>query len=144
MPQDTLRRSTARPQIVNHTIFTGDNLDIMRGMDSESIDLIYLDPPFNSNKHYKAPIGSAAAGAEFKDAWHMEDTKAAWWGLIADEYPAIYKVVDAAGDVGSDGDKAYLIYMAMRLLEMHRILKPTGSIYLRANCQQSLRFDRKK
>lgn len=130
MSQKTLRRPPPGQQIANHTIFTGDNLDIMRGMDSESVDLIYLDPPFNSNRHYEAPIGSKAAGAEFKDAWTFEDTKDAWWGLIADKHPALYKVIDAAGDVGSDGDKAYLIYMAMRLLEMHRILKPTGSIYL--------------
>ena len=130
MSQQTLRRPPKGQQIANHTIFTGDNLDIMRGMDSESIDLIYLDPPFNSNRHYAAPIGSKAAGAEFKDAWTFEDTKDAWWGLIADKHPALYKVIDAAGDVGNAGDKAYLIYMAMRLLEMHRILKPTGSIYL--------------
>ena len=130
MSQNTLKRPAKGQQIANHTIFTGDNLDIMRGMDSESIDLIYLDPPFNSNRHYAAPIGSKAAGAEFKDAWTFEDTKDAWWGLIADEHPALYKVIDAAGDVGNEGDKAYLIYMAMRLLEMHRILKPTGSIYL--------------
>ena len=122
--------SPKKQQIDDQTIFTGDNLDIMRGMDSESVDLIYLDPPFNSNRHYEAPIGSQAAGAEFKDAWTFEDTKEAWWGLIADEHPAIYKVIDAAGDVGNEGDKAYLIYMAMRLLEMHRILKPTGSVYL--------------
>ena len=48
------------------TIFTGDNLSIMRGMNSESVDLIYLDPPFNSKTNYAAPIGSEAAGAEFK------------------------------------------------------------------------------
>lgn len=130
MSQQTLRRPPKGQQIANHTIFTGDNLDIMRGMDSESIDLIYLDPPFNSNRHYAAPIGSKAAGAEFKDAWTFEDTKDAWWGLIADKHPALYKVIDAAGDVGNAGDKAYLIYMAMRLLETHRILRPTGSIYL--------------
>ena len=44
------------------TIWTGDNLDILRGMNSESVDLIYLDPPFNSNRNYSAPVGSAAAG----------------------------------------------------------------------------------
>ena len=43
-------------------MWTGDNLDIMRGMNSESVDLIYLDPPFNSNRTYSAPIGSQAAG----------------------------------------------------------------------------------
>ena len=124
-------------QIPHQTIFTGDNLDIMRGMDSESIDLIYLDPPFNSNRHYKAPIGSKAAGAQFKDAWTFEDTKAAWWGLIADEHPALYKLIDTVGEIGNEGDKAYLIYMAMRLLEMRRILKETGSIYLHCDSTMS-------
>lgn len=47
----------------NRTLWTGDNLDIMRGMNSSSVDLIYLDPSFNSNRTYSAPIGSAAAGA---------------------------------------------------------------------------------
>ena len=54
----------------NRTLWTGDNLDIMRGMNSDSVDLIYLDPPFNSNRdYYAAPIGSEAAGAAFKDTW---------------------------------------------------------------------------
>jgi len=51
-----------QPNWVNRTMWTGDNLDIMRGMNSESVDLIYLDPPFNSNRDYAAPIGSKAAG----------------------------------------------------------------------------------
>ncbi len=46
------------PNWANRTIFTGDNLDVMRGMNSESVDLIYLDPPFNSNRNYSAPVGS--------------------------------------------------------------------------------------
>ena len=54
----------------NRTLWTGDNLEIMRGMNSESVDLIYLDPPFNSNRDYAAPIGSEAAGAAFKDRVH--------------------------------------------------------------------------
>ena len=53
--------------VKNRTLFTGDNLDVMRGMNSDSVDLIYLDPPFNSNKSDEAPIGSVAAGAAFKD-----------------------------------------------------------------------------
>ena len=52
-------------------MWTGDNLPIMRGMNSESVDLIYLDPPFNSNRTYSAPIGSEAAGAAFKDTWTL-------------------------------------------------------------------------
>ena len=48
------------------TIWTGDNLDILRGINSETVDLIYLDPPFNSNRTYSAPIGSKAAGAAWR------------------------------------------------------------------------------
>ena len=61
------------PNWANQTIWTGDNLDIMRGMNSESVDLIYLDPPFNSDQDYEAPIGSPAKGAEFKDIWTLDD-----------------------------------------------------------------------
>ena len=72
----------------DRTIWTGDNLDILRGLNSDSVDLIYLDPPFNSNRNYAAPIGSAAAGAAFKDTWTLDDLDVAWMGLIADEQPA--------------------------------------------------------
>jgi len=54
------------PNWADKTVFTGDNLPIMRAMNSASVDLIYLDPPFNSKADYAAPIGSAAAGAAFK------------------------------------------------------------------------------
>lgn len=116
--------------VKNRTLFTGDNLPILRGMESDSVDLIYLDPPFNSNRHYSAPIGSQAAGAAFKDAWTFEDTDAAWWGQLSEQYPALYSVIHAAGEVGGKGDQAYLIYMAIRLLELQRVLKLTGSLYL--------------
>ena len=62
-----------QPNWANRTVWTGDNLDIMRGMNSETVDLIYLDPPFNSNRSYEAPIGSQAAGAAFKDTWTLND-----------------------------------------------------------------------
>ena len=109
------------------TIFTGDNLPIMRGMNSASVDLIYLDPPFNSNANYAAPIGSEAAGAEFKDTWTLHDVDVAWLDLIETKHPALNRVIHAAM---TNSDKSYLIYMAVRLLEMHRILRSTGSIYL--------------
>ena len=109
------------------TIFTGDNLPIMRGMNSASVDLIYLDPPFNSNANYAAPIGSKSAGAEFKDTWTLDDVDNAWLDLIETKYPALNRVIHAAM---TNSDKSYLIYMAARLLEMKRILKDTGSIYL--------------
>ena len=119
-----------RPNFTTRTVWTGDNLDILRGINSESIDLIYLDPPFNSNKTYSAPIGSKAAGAAFKDTWTLDDVDEAWHGEIADRDPALYSIIDAAGLAHGASMKSYLIMMAVRLLEMWRVLKPTGSIYL--------------
>ena len=116
-----------RANWANRTIWTGDNLPIMRGMNSGSVDLIYLDPPFNSNANYAAPIGSEAAGAEFKDTWTLADVDVAWLDLIEAKYPKLNRVIHAAL---TDSDKSYLIYMAVRLLEMKRILSSTGSIYL--------------
>ena len=114
----------------NRTVFTGDNLDMMRGMNSESVDLIYADPPFNSNKNYAAPIGSEAAGAAFKDTWTLSDIDVAWLGIVADKHPGVYKVVEAAGVTHGKGMQSYLCMMGIRLIEMRRLLKPTGSIYL--------------
>ena len=109
------------------TIWTGDCLYILRGMNSETADLIYLDPPWNSKANYAAPIGSRAAGAEFKDTWSLSDVDVEWINLIQTKHPALYRVLLAAL---RDSDKSYIAYMAARLLEMRRVLKSTGSIYL--------------
>ena len=114
----------------NRTVFTGDNLDVLRGMDSGTVDLIYADPPFNSNRDYSAPIGSEAAGAAFKDTWTLSDIDEAWLEIIRDQHPAPHAVIEAAGAAHGDGMKSYLCMMAIRLLELRRVLKPTGSIYL--------------
>ena len=118
------------PNWANQTIWTGDNLPILRGMNSGCVDLIYLDPPFNSNRTYSAPIGSEAAGVAFKDTWTLEDVDVAWHGEIAEQNPAVYAVIGAAGEAHGKGMKSYLIMMAVRLLELRRILRDTGSIYL--------------
>ena len=115
------------PNFRAKTIWTGDNLYIMRGINSATIDLIYLDPPFNSKVNYAAPIGSEAAGAAFKDTWTLRDLDVEWLDLIESQHPALHRVIMAAME---DSDKSYLVYMAARLLEMHRLLKDTGSIYL--------------
>ena len=79
----------------NRTLFIADNLDIMRGIDSESVDLIYLDPPFNTKREYKAPIGSPAEGATFKDIWTDEDVKEEWRGEIASRHQDLYEAIKA-------------------------------------------------
>ena len=112
------------------TIFTADNLSVLRGMNSECVDLIYLDPPFNSNRNFAAPIGSKAAGAAFKDTWTLDDLDLAWLGQIAEQNEKLYTLIHAAGLTHGKGMKSYLIMMAVRLLEMHRVLKSSGSVYL--------------
>ena len=116
--------------IRNRSIFEGDNLDVMRGMNDGCVDLIYLDPPFNSNRDYAAPIGSEAAGAAFKDTWDLTDVDEAWHNEIAETDLALYKIIDASQYSHGNGMKSYLIMMAVRLLEMRRILKAAGSIYV--------------
>ena len=111
----------AAPNFADKTIWAGDNLDILRGMNSECVDLIYLDPPFNSNRDYEAPVGSAAAGAAFKDTWTLSDLDVAWMGLIADEHPAVANLLHTASLTHGKGMQSYLTMMAVRLLEMRRV-----------------------
>ena len=72
----------------DRTIWTGDNLEILRGLNSASVDLIYLDPPFNSNRNYVAPVGSAADGAAFKDTWTLSDLDGACRRRAAGHVPS--------------------------------------------------------
>ena len=118
------------PNFASESLWTGDNLPVMRGMNDACVDLIYLDPPFNSNRNYEAPIGSKAAGAAFKDAWTLDDIDVHEHGELADRNPAAYSVIEAARQAHGKGMQSYLVMMAVRLMEMRRILKPTGSIYL--------------
>ena len=127
----------AKPNWKNRTLWTGDNLDILRGMNSESVDLIYLDPPFNSNQNFSAPIGSEAAGAAFKDTWTLSDIDEAWHGEIADKDPTLYAIIDTAGLSHGKSMKSYLIMMAVRLLEMQRASQADREPV------SALRFDRR-
>ena len=115
--------------VKNRTIFCKDNLEILRGFNSNSIDLIYLDPPFNKKKYFIAPVGSAAEGADFHDYFRKGDVKEEWLGLIADQYPSLHNYIQGIGDIGHISNKYYLCYMAVRIIEMRRVLKDTGSLY---------------
>jgi len=120
----------ANLNIQPNALFTADNLYVLNGMNSECIDLIYLDPPFNSKRLYKAPVGSKAAGAAFEDMWSWEDVDSALMVRLAETHPYLVDYITAIEVMHSKGMMAYIAYMAQRLFEMHRVLKPTGSIYL--------------
>ena len=127
------RRKKETRNFKESTLYVGedcDNLRVMRGMNSACFDLIYLDPPFNSKRDYEAPIGSEAEGTGFKDTWSMDDIKVEEHGELADKHPALYQIIAAAKVTHSEGAAGYLIFMALRLMEMRRILKDTGSVYL--------------
>ena len=121
---------TGEPNWANQTLWTGDNLGIMRGMNSACVDLIYLDPPFNSNANYAAPSGSLAEGAGFKDTWGLADIDRAWCESIRDKYPGLYALLHGVMLTHGKSMMAYLIYMIPRLVELKRLLKETGSLYL--------------
>ena len=118
------------PNFKPNTLFLGDNLPVLRGMNCECVDLIYLDPPFNSKREYRAPIGSQAEGQMFDDTWKWDQLDVRWLGEIDRRNPALASVVEAARLTQGDGTAAYLAFMGVRLLELHRVLKPTGSLYL--------------
>lgn len=118
---------------LNQTIFIADNLGILRGLDSESVDLIATDPPYNKNEQAFNGTG-AAAGASFKDAWSWDDdVQGTWTKDIQESHPNLYAVIHAAGVSYSEDMAAFLCWLGVRVLEMHRVLKPTGSIYLQCD-----------
>ena len=120
-----------KPNFENRTLFHGDNLDVMRGMNSETVDLIATDPPFNKSRDFHATPDSLAKGAKFQDRWSWErDVHQEWIDQITDDYPKLMEAIKSARYAHSDGMGAFMCFMAVRLLEMRRILKPTGSIYL--------------
>jgi DNA modification methylase len=115
---------------MKNTLFTNDNLFILNGMNSECVDLIYLDPPFNSKRTYSAPVGSKSAGASFKDMWTWEDVNDGYLDKLVDSYPMLVYFIKSIQVSHGKAMMAYITYMTQRLIEMHRILKSTGSLYL--------------
>ena len=126
-----LTNSSHKPNWENRTLFHGDNLKFMRAMNSGSVDLIATDPPFNKGRDFHATPDSLASGARFQDRWKWEnDVHPEWIDQITDDYPKLMTTIYSARLSHSDGMGAFMCFMAVRLLEMHRLLKPTGSIYL--------------
>ncbi|MGI9338245.1 MAG: DNA methyltransferase, partial [Gammaproteobacteria bacterium] len=117
--------------------FFGDNLEGLQKLAAETIDLIYLDPPFNSKKQWSGIVEDDREQAEvaFKDTWTMGDIKPEWLNRIGakEQYDALREVAEAVRATSGESAMAYILYMAIRLIEMQRVLKPTGSIYYHCN-----------
>ena len=124
---------------MTNKLFYGDNLDVLREqIADESVDLIYLDPPFNSNANYnvlfksKSGEGADAQITAFEDTWHWnQSAQDAFEGVIESGNVKAADLLRAMRTFLGDNDMmAYLAMMAIRLIELHRVLKPTGSLYL--------------
>ena len=122
-----------------NNLYYGDNLDILRNeIASDSVDLIYLDPPFNSSANYnvlfKSPAGaqSDAQIEAFEDTWHWHDvTERAFDAVMQSGNIDASEMLRAMRSFLKENDMmAYLTMMAVRLVELHRVLKSTGSLYL--------------
>ena len=133
-----MTRSEVVPNWDNRTLYRRDNLDVLRGMNSETVDLIATDPPFNKGKDFHATPESLAKGAKFQDRWSWDDDiHQEWVDQIADDWPRVRAAIDAARMTHSDGMGAFLCYIGVRLIEMRRVLKPTGSLYLHCDATAS-------
>lgn len=120
-------------------LYLGDNLDILRKyVSDESVDLIYLDPPFNSNTTYnvlfqeKSGEKSAAQITAFEDTWHWgQESEYAYREIVRESPKKLADLIQAFRMfLGQNDMMAYLTMMAQRMSELYRVLKPTGSIYL--------------
>ncbi len=120
-------------------LYYGDNLDILRTyIPDESVDLIYIDPPFNSNQAYNVIFSEADGSSSqaqiqaFEDTWRWgETTEQAYHELVVTAPPLLVETIKSfRGFLTETNLMAYLVMMALRLVELHRVLKPPGSFYL--------------
>src|ERR1700730_2579796 len=131
--------SMSRKPITENTLFYGDNLFILREhIANESIYLVYLDPPFNSNRHYNVlfkdeqGVDSESQITAFEDTWHWNlEAEHTYTELQMEAPDHIAKMIESLHEfIGANQMMAYLVMMTARLIELHRVLKPTGSLYL--------------
>ena len=119
-------------------LYYGDNFDILRNhIEDNSVDLIYIDPPFNSKRNYNIIYDGASAQAEvFKDTWSLrswQDEKRLIFFDEAQRYSRIHNIIDALEKLLINSNPSlfgYLVNMAIRIVELHKVLKDTGSFYL--------------
>ena len=143
-----LRKSYAFPIIASNprgyaavsmnTLYYGDNLKILRDyIKDESVDLVYLDPPFNSNRNYnvlfrnESGTDSESQITAFEDTWHWNLAAEQTYSELINEPDQVGRMIESFRQfIGNNQMMAYLVMMAVRLKELHRVLKPTGSLYL--------------
>ena len=123
-------------QDIANTLYEMDNLEVLRGINSNSIDLIATDPPFNTKRNRSGSAGKYVDKWKYGDTgilpdqWKWNEVHPKWLETIQDGHPELYQVIEATKSVQGEDTAAFICFLSVRLLEMHRILKNTGSIYL--------------
>ena len=140
--QDAARQA---PNFQTNAFYLGDNLGVLRSFDSGTVDLIATDPPFNKKRDAFEGELKGGVKAKFKDNWHWVDpdpdkgsrhdpdaieNHVDWLDSIEKHHHRVHALITATRDVYGDDMAAFLCWLGVRILEMHRVLKPTGSLYL--------------
>lgn len=121
------------PVSARNRLYRSDNLPVLRGLDSDSVDLVYLDPPFNTRKPQKKE------SASYRDTWRWTDVDEYSLLEFAAHHPGAARYIEALPHMGFHiGMQAYAAFMAPRLLQLHRVLKPTGSLFLHCDWHASM------
>ena len=126
----------AEQNFPDNILYEMDNLDVLRGMNSATVDLIATDPPFNTGRNRSGTAGLYVDNWRWGDTgilpdqWKWNEVHPIWLDQIKDDNRALFEVIEAAGHAHGGDIAAFLCFLSVRLLECHRILKPTGSIYL--------------
>ena len=120
----------------DNALYEMDNLPVLRGMNSETVDLIATDPPFNIKRNRSGTAGFYVDNWKWGDTgilpdqWKWNEVHPKWLEEIKDNHTALYHTIDAAKHCQGQDTAAFLCFLSVRLIEMHRILKLTGSLYL--------------
>lgn len=119
----------------NRTIIHGDNLEVLRSIDSESIDLIYLDPPYNTGKVLKG--NKKLPGVNFNDKWVNNNLHQDRLEKIKSVDNVLFNFIDLSSKLYDESICSYLSFICLRLFEIHKLLKDTGTICLHCDPRSS-------
>ena len=122
-----------RINVPSRSLFIGDNLDILRGINSDCVDLIYLNPPRNTGTIQKGARGTESSEVSYSDIWTHDEWRREWFDDLNARCPDVIWPIDAAAVVRGSSMSTYLTFMGVRLVELARVMKPTGCIYLQCD-----------
>lgn len=120
----------ATPNFWVNTVYIGDNLPVLRQMNSEVFDGVYIDPPFNKRREHIGPYSKKQGRSVYNDVWRPSDVKHEWVERMRDEHPRLHAAMQAAALAHSPAQWSFEVNLMIRVLEIHRVLKRNGVLWL--------------